>query len=285
MQRKNIFRLLDENYDIQSEIIKINDLFENDMYFSNSFNSFSLKELVEEYLFDDWSLRDTCISIREFLKRANATISTKLQNSEEKIINNLEVLENFIKLYRNNAAGLGIKCGIKYHKSFDTVFCALIETLEKRMGFTKRELDDRILLYPENAALEHVLDICEEVDVQWELIRYSRENMPLNEKRKSLAYLATNLYIEKDEKEQKTNIGKYANKATNILNNLHIRHNNKTGKWENAVLGDTDESDAMKLCDYVFSLMLTIVLLREQKNYEEVYNIFNKKQKDSKNKS
>lgn len=71
-------------------------------------------------------------------------------------------------------------------------------------------------------------------------------------------------------------------KAGNILNNLHIRHNNKTGKWENEVLKDVSSEEANMLCDMVFNEMLTIVLLREHKKYDKIYQAFNKKQKVTK---
>ena len=118
--------------------------------------------------------------------------------------------------------------------------------------------------------------------MQWELIRYAREEMTLTEKRKSLAYLATNLYIEDDKKETDIMIKAIIEKAGNILNNLHIRHNNKTGKWENEVLKDVSSEEANMLCDMVFNEMLTIVLLREHKKYDKIYQAFNKKQKVTK---
>lgn len=152
-----------------------------------------------------------------------------------------------------------------------------------KMGLVKKEYKDKVLLYPKNAPLEQVLCILEDEDVQWELIRYIREDMNLNEKRKSLAYLATNLYIEDDKSETNDTIKSIVSKAGNILNNLHIRHNNKTGKWENKVLKDTLDEDAIMLCDMVFNEMLTIALLREHKKYEETYKNFNEKQKESKN--
>jgi len=152
------------------------------------------------------------------------------------------------------------------------------------MGLIKNTINDTILLYHENGPLEQVINITTDEDVQWELIRYVRENMSLGEKRKSLAYLATNLNIEQDSNEKDPIISQIMYKATNVLNNLQIRHNNTTGKWENSVLDDITDDEAIALCDLVFNQMLTIVLLRQQKNYENTYASFNNKQKQAKNK-
>ena len=282
MARKNIFQLVEENYDIQSEIRKINNLFSEDDYFSVGVVSYTFEDFLNEYLFSEWKYRGTCISIEEFFTRANASIPIHGRIKEDQIINNLEVMENFIKLYFDNSDSLLSQHGVKYYGDLVSVFYNLINTLEKRMGLTTRQYKDRIIIYPKNAPLEKVVDLCEDEDVQWELIRYVREDLSLTEKRKSLAYLATNLYIEEDKTETDEHIKELIKKAGNILNNLHIRHNNKTGKWENAALKDLDEADAISLCDMVYNEMLTIVLLREHKDYEKTYAEFNKKQKAAK---
>lgn len=280
MARKNIFQLVEENYDIQAEIQKINDLFMDEDYFvKNTYPYYSLQKLIEEYLFSDWKYRGTCLTTEEYFQRANASIPVGRKASEEQIINNLEVMENFIKLYFDNADDLVAEYNIKRYREFTTVFCELINTLEKRMGLTTREYKDRIIIYPKNAPLERVVDLCDDEDVQWELIRYVREDLSLAEKRKSLAYLATNLGIEKDKAETNEYMKSLTESADNILNNLHIRHNNKTGKWENQTLKDLPQKDAIALCDMVYNEMLAIVLLREHKEYEKIYAEFRAKQK------
>lgn len=287
MARKNIFQLVEENYNIQTEIVKINNLFENEEYFKGKntyFDNYSFKKLIESFLFSDWKYRSTCLDTDELFERADAYITGRKNNEEYKIINNLEIMENFIKLYFDKSNDLLSKYKIKYYTEFETVFCDLISTLEKKIGLTKREYKDRIVIYPKNAPLETVIDLTDDEDVQWELIRYERENLSLSEKRKSLAYLATNLYIEEDSKEKDEQIKAIIGKATNVLNNLHIRHNNKTGKWENKILKDIDEDDAIMLCDMVFNEMLTVVLMREHKEYETTYKNFNQKQKQASNK-
>ena len=280
MARKNTFQLVAENYNIDIEIKKINKLFFKENYFISGFNTYTLPELIKTYLFSNWKYRDTCVSIEEYLARANAIIKDAAKPTEAQIINNLEVMENFLKLFFDNGDDLYDNYSIEYYNELETIFSNLIKMLEKRMGLTTREYKDRVIIYPKNAPLEKVVDLFEDEDIQWELIRYVREDLSLNEKRKSLAYLATNLYIEKDDSETDEHIKQLIRKAENILNNLHIRHNNKTGKWENKVLEGLDEKDAISLCDMVYNEMLTIVLLREHKEYDKVYTEFNKKQKE-----
>ena len=282
MARKNIFQLVNESYNIQDEIRKINKLFKTQKYFVEQIFDYTLPQLLEKYLFDEWKYRGTCISIDEYFKRTNACISPSSVASEEQIINNIEVMENFLKLFFDNGNNLYARHHVKYYPELVSVFCMLIDSAEKKMGLCKREYKDRVILYPKNAPLEKAIDLCDDEDVQWELIRYVREELSLAEKRKSLAYLATNLGIEEDDKENDEHIKALVKKAGNVLNNLHIRHNNKTGKWENQALKELDEADAIALCDMVYNEMLTIILLREHKEYDKAYLEFNKRQKEAK---
>ena len=106
MSRKNIFQLVEENYNIQYEIRKLNDLFTRDIYFSCGSTNKTLKELIDGYLFADWKFRGTCLNTKEYFIRVNASIDMYKRNSENSIINNIEVIENFIKLYYDNSDNL-----------------------------------------------------------------------------------------------------------------------------------------------------------------------------------
>ena len=286
MARKTTFQLVEENYNIQDEIYKIDHLFVSVDYFFSDNREYTLYTLLKEYLFSGWEYRRTCITIREYFAKANALLpeyDSKKQKCPELngnvMVNYLEVIENFIELYNNSCRELFDRYGINCQRSFDYEFCYIVEEAEKRLGLTKKYIQDRVILMPKNAAAEYAIENIDDEDVQWEMIRYIREDLDLSEKRKSLAFLATNLYIEEDQHEQQGPLKSVIHKAGNILNNLHIRHNNKTGKYTNTVLNITDEDEAKMLCDYAFNLMLEVVIIREQSKYEQVYKEFNDKQK------
>lgn len=286
--RKNVFQLVEENYNVQDEIIKIANWFERQNYFYRPGVSYiNLKTLVDDILLFRWNKRGTCLKVDEFLTRANAQIDTtgKTPNSELHMINYLECIENFVKLFRTNLGYLHANYELMYSKDKFAVFLDLVETLEQHLGLSKRCIDDYVVLYSNNVGLEAVLQCVSEEATQWELIQYCRNKQTLDEKRKSLAFLATNLNMEQDRDEKNKIIVELMKKETNILNNLHIRHNNQTGKHANEELKEIDQDDAVKLCDYAYNLMLTVVLLREQKQYETVYDNFNSLQKQAGNKT
>lgn len=283
MARKSIFQLVNMNYNIQVETQKLYNLFHNGAFFWNGHGKKSFYEAIDHWLFYEWNFRDTCLDFDEYLGRVNARIYPNQSARENQIINFLEVIENFIALY-NKIANERSEYLLSDGYGFEEEFILVKNKLEEHLALTKRTYKDKIILYPKNAPLDNVIETIEDEDVQWELIRYSREDLSLYEKRKSLAILATNLYIEEDNKEKEQCLNSMIRKATNILNNLHIRHNNKTGKYMSEALSDIDEDEAKTLCDYVFNLMLIIVLLRKQPDFEKVYQDFHNKQKAAKNK-
>lgn len=282
MARKNIFQLVEENYDIQNEIQKISNQFRSVRYFHSGKEHWSLFHLVDEYFFIEWKLRGTCLDAYEFLEKSHADFEENTYVEEEVIVNFLEVVENFISICYANLDWLRDNRIDFYKEDFEDIFVNLVDVIEKRMGLVRRAYKDRIIIYPRNPALEKAITLCEDEYVQWELIKYVREDLSLSEKRKTLAYLATNLYIEEDDSEKEDPIKTIVKNACILLNNLHIRHNNKTGKWENKAFKDLDEKDAITLCDMVYNEMLTIVLLREHKEYEKTYDEFRRKQKEEK---
>lgn len=292
MVRKNIFDLVYENYDVQAEIKKIYKSFHEAIYFcldegegeNEKCTDLTFKQLIEEHFFDRWKYKDTCLSLDEFFERANAKISDF--DSEiplDKIINILELLENFVKLFFDKQEWLSTHYHTFDFLEFDCDFCYMLDRLENHLGLTRKEFQDRVILYPTNPPLDKVVSIINDEDVQWELLNYIREDKSLSEKRKALAYLATNLYIEQDKKETDPTLIEVMDQATNVLNNLHIRHNNKTGKWEQKELLDSiSEDEAISLCDFAFNQMLIIVLLRENIKYDDIYKKFNNIQKGGK---
>lgn len=292
MIRKNIFDLVYENYDVQAEIKKIYKSFNEAIYFcldegegeDEKCTDMTFKQLVEERFFEHWKYKDTCLSLDEFFERANAKIDDcDSEISSDKIINILELLENFVKLFYDKRKQLLRYDGIFDFVEFDWEFCYMLDRLENHLGLTRKEFRDRVILYPTNPPLDQVISITNDEDVQWELLNYIREEKSLSEKRKSLAYLATNLYIEQDKNETDSILVEVMNQATNVLNNLHIRHNNKTGKWEQKdLLDSTSEEETLALCDFAFNQMLIIVLLRKNIKYDDIYKKFNNLQKGGK---
>lgn len=276
--RKNIFQLVEENYNIKDECLKLLSLFKKEKYFTyRNFEDFTLEKLIAMYLFDNWEYKGTCISTDEFIKRAQADINVLY--SQETAINFVEVMSNFANLYWINDNELYQKHKIQHYTNFDSVFCKILNELIIKLGLSQRKLKGKIVLYPKNISLERVVDTVNDEDVQWDLIKYVRGNISLTEKKKMLGNFATQLNIEQDKQEKDDNIKLLLRQTTNLLNNMCIRHPNQKGN-SSEVLKQISRKDQEVLCDMIYDKILTICLLRDQKKYDEAYNNFNKIQKE-----
>ena len=285
--RKDIFTLISENYNIQDEIKKINKLLnkkdfeKEETEWGTDFTfikTYSLKEIIDDFLFRKWGKKATCLTVDEFLEKANAKLDNN--NDEETITNNLEAMENLLFLYKLNYETLEDN-DIQEKEGFTDTFQNLLEIAEREMGLTKREFQDYVKLYPQNAPVEQIVNMQEKEEVQWELLSYIRGVQTLEEKRKSLSYIATNLNIESNKNEKNVFINHFMEEATNILNNANIRHDNENEKSKNHAIQQLTEQEQIELCYMVFNDMLIITLLRNQKNYKETYRKFKEKQKST----
>ncbi len=282
MERKNTFQIVEENYNIGSELLKLYKLFLNGSYFNQHGRDHTFKELLDQVLLKTWDFRGTCLDTDEYLQKSKADYFNN--RNENCAINFLEVIENWCQLLFSNKGYLYNRYNITINEDFSIIFYNIVLTLESRMGLAKQNIKNQFVLYPENAPLEQVVKIVDNEHAQWELIKYARESMHVEEKRKSLAYFATQFYIEQDDEEGNPHIKPIMKDTTNILNSIQIRHNNETGKWEKNYIKDITDTEASALCDMAFNNILAIVLLREQKKYKDIYKAFRDKQKQDKKK-
>jgi hypothetical protein len=231
-------------------------------------DDYTFRSLVEEELFYDWKHRGTCVTVTEYLERAQAEIPslglTWHAIPEETIINYLEVLENFFVLLNSKAEYLGEEYGCTCYSTFNSVFIDLINTLEKKLGLTTRTMGDRVLLYPENATLEKAIESCEDEDVQWEMIRYVREKLGLSEKRKVLTELGNHIEpILKSRALQNAGYKQLESDVGFMLNNFHVRHNNKNGAKAQDYIVSLNDTQLEEWYDKLYNAILAVIIIND----------------------
>ena len=270
MKRLNTFELMKANYDINRELEKINNyIFSIDIFFRRNINgniitNYTFASMIDDYLWDEWNYADTCLGVEEYYERVNADIDTMNDYSEENIINFLEASENLMYMYSSNDTKLFDEYKIECYADYDKLELLMREA-KKHIGLISKKIKDKIVLYPKKPTLEKAVEIVKEEELQWELIRYARGLLNLSEKKKILTLLATELYIEKDSKLYTYEPLKIVlDDATFLLNNLHLRHNNKSGKHENVSVKHMNNAEIEKWCDVLYEKILVIILLKEQ---------------------
>ena len=80
MMRKNIFQVLQEHFDIEKEIERIETLFESRLFYDKSSRTYSPESLVDKFVFYDWKQRNRCLDtedLKEVVKLKRRWIKTK----------------------------------------------------------------------------------------------------------------------------------------------------------------------------------------------------------------
>lgn len=268
MVRKNIFELLLNKYNIEEEINKIISLFENTIvYYTNRNYSeqtkLSIEAVVDSFLLVNWKQRKGCLSCNEI--RNKLQLNSFTYSSIEDIICILEYMSNLICLIDKVIV---LRQNMLFQ--FDINFSFLkqnIDLLLEHINYEKHIFDDeqKVILVPKNPAATAVAEISSQ-ETAMAILKYHHALLKgqLEEKRKILLSIA-------HEYESLLSNGidgftDYFIKAREMLNNLDIRHNNKTGKNKKDFIVNIKPEELEKWYDELYQLLLFCVLIKDNKH-------------------
>ena len=272
MVRKSIFDVLNNNYDIAQEINKITELFNSNMisYFDSSYNrcTTTIESVFNSIILPTWKQRGTLLSLDEKKKKMNIP-----DYFEEDSFWSIDDVINLLEVYDNIAYLIHKKRNSNY--TLDDRFNLLIENiiiLLDHLNYEHKifENEEKVILIPKNPAATSVAEISDE-ETAMAILMYNHHTLKgdLEAKRKILYSIA---------KEYEPLLSKpidgfkdYFVKATNMLNNLDIRHNNKEGKHKNNLVINLENDELEKWYDELYQLLLFCVLIKD--NIERKNNI------------
>lgn len=265
----SVLELMKENYNSALEASRLKELFFDVPMFQKSVMFTNVQEFTYANIFDglylrQWKFRKTYFSTKDLLIQNNLDVDFRKKYSNEQLVNFIETINNLLYV-KPNFPELQHQNGLYVIKDRYILMVEILNNLIKNLGLIERQTPDGwITLIPQNETLDKVIESFKPA-VQWEIISYLKiKSDDLEAKRKQLAYLATELYIEKDKEEQGYKpFDIIINECTLILNNLHIRHNNETGKWENDAIKNINTKQALEYCDLLYNKMLQVVLMRK----------------------
>lgn len=293
MKRTSTLDLMRKNYNVRHEVEKLKKyFFEIPMFNKSGYTfkrptwlihrmNFTYSEIFDKLVFRDWEFCQTFLTLKEMFTQNNLFIDIAKEYTDEQIIDFIELIENllYVKLNYNL---LKTDYGLILIKDDYNFMLKVLKELIKHLDLNEmKDPEGWIVLVPKNEILNKIIENFSP-DIQWEIVSYLKiKGDDIEAKRKQLAYLATLLYIESDTKESAYQPFKtIMNECTLILNNLNIRHNNETGKWENNVVKNINKTDAVEYCDLLYDKMMQIVLMRKILSKQEKINNLSKLLKD-----
>lgn len=272
MNRKNIFDILSEKYNIDEELVKISTLFFNKLfYLSNQLfcnqKELTIEELAEEQIYADypplfvrWKQRGSCLNCAEMRKKLDVPKNELLEDT----VITLEYFINIISLIQRNI-GFGSKYGIFQDKKF-TLLIENIEILLEKMHYEKHFFKDeeKVILVPKNPTATAVAEISSE-NTAMAILMYHHASLKGNFVRKKELLRQIAQEYEPLLKKGIDGFSDYFSKARDFLNNLDIRHNNS----DKPIVKNLSPEELENWYDELYQLLLFCVLIRDNKDRKD----------------
>lgn len=259
MNRKSIFDILEEKYDFNNEFKKITYLFNRNVVRGDGYG-YPIETLVNN-VFHTWKARGSCINCADMRKELEIDTIVKLEkNSPEQIILCLEYYANILYLYSNNIV---LPLGWEEINTL-SLLRNNIDFLIERLHYKKHIYAEKecVLLIPNDPAAVAVAEIAPK-DLAFAILKYNHASLKgqVEEKRRLLQSIA-------NEYEDLLNnpldgFSSYFDTARGLLNNLNIRHNNKDGKNQHALIKNMPKQELEKNYDELYQLLLFCVLIKD----------------------
>lgn len=157
MSKENIYQLVEKNYSTEKEIRKIHDILTQETFFSytrtddkkhKSVTTYRFFDFADKVLFQFVQDRGTCLSLAEFMSRAEAILEFGEYGNvtDSRIINYLEIVENLLNIYFKNRRYFQKKRGIDIYTMPYNKVVFLMTELEKRLKLTKKVRRGKVIL-------------------------------------------------------------------------------------------------------------------------------------------
>lgn len=253
--RKSIFDIASASINISNEVDRIVSMSVNEK--STYFPPYdrTLFEFVDERCFKDWRYRGHFVDVKDFLEAVNYNeIKKSAKNGDtEAFMTLIELIYNLWSLAYHDIVDEKSLSG--WNNNFFHLREVMLDNLEKYNH--KAYIDDeRILIIEDKPEVTAVAEIVEQ-DLALDIIRYNHRSLQgeIESKKKILISLGSEL--EPKRKELQALNKQLSEDIFFMLNNINIRHNNRSKK------------DMAKYKDYVAKMTKA----RLEKWYDELYQM------------
>lgn len=266
---KNIFEIVKSKKQPLLEILRINVLLNKKGGVYVDCSSFfegtptSVIKYIDDNLFKSWKHRGTCIDCSDF----EQTIGIHpIPDTENKLTN------EFIIIYCEYVANMIYLLKRKKSKGVELtdIIYAIEENIKNFLAWYNYELkyypkEQKVLVVPNNPYATSVAESMENEALSYSIIEYNHYLLKGNIDKKKAILVALGADLEPHRAEIASINKKMADSIFFMLNNLDIRHNNRTkgDKNYNEKVANMNTTDLEKWYDELYQLMLTAYLCME----------------------
>ena len=266
MARKNIFEMVTEVFDLPKEIVRMRRLFEQEVIVSYGFGrKATIFEYVRKEGFSGWKNRGRCVDVEDFLSMLDYKLlwETSVIDMND-LITLIEIVYNFWYITDRGTS-------LRYQQDSDgRNFLLLKKIMDECLAQCNYKgeyfpyLEQLIVIEdkPEATAVAEIVDN----DLSYKVLRYNHYMLKGDLKAKKDILLALGADLEPKRKQIQVIDKELEDAIFYILNNLNLRHNNKTVGDKNyrQAVADMDDATMEGWYDELYQMMLLAYLQLDQ---------------------
>ena len=259
--RKNIFDIASASINISNEVDRIVTMSIQEKNTYDCPYDRSLFEFVDSRCFKEWSYRGHFLDVKDFLESIDYNgIKQAAKNGDvESFMTLIELTYNFWHLAEQDISDE--KTGSKWQNNFYHLQDVMLDSLEKYNH--KAYIDnDRILIIEDKPEVTAVAEIIEQ-SLAMDIIRYNHRSLQGELDLKKTILLSLGAELEPRRKELQAFNKQLSEDIFFMLNNLNIRHNNRSKKDKNYKehVAKMRKERLEKWYDELYQMMLLAFLL------------------------
>lgn len=253
--RKSIFDIATSSINISNEVDRIVSMSINEKTLYYSPYDLSVFDFVDKHCFKDWSCRGHFVDVKDFLDAIgynDIRVAAK-KGDTDAFITLIELTYNFWMLAHKDL--INEKTSSQWQNNFYHLREVMLDNLEKYNH--KAYIDgDRILIIEDKPEVTAVSEIVEQ-DLALDIIRYNHRSLQGEIELKKNILISLGSELEPKRKELQVINKQLSEDIFFMLNNINIRHNNRSKK------------DMAKYKEYVAKMSKA----RLEKWYDELYQM------------
>lgn len=257
--RKSIFEIVNENIDMKSEVNRLITMAEDEKILCcYGYSYYSLFDFVDKYCFCDWEYRGHFIDVEDYLEALKfEEIKRTATYDSDALLTLIELLYNFWNLsHQKFYEGENVYnlqwCGNYYHLK------DVMDEILEQYNHVAHINDDQtgVLVIENKEAVTAVVEVLPS-SLSFDVIKYNHKSLQGEVEVKKSILVSLGTELEPRRKQLQTINKQLSEDIFFMLNNIHIRHNNRSKK------------DMTKYKEYVAKMTKK----RLEKWYDELYQM------------
>lgn len=265
MARKNIFEIVADIFDISMELDRMYRLFEKRGTVYHEFRVYTLRDYIKHEGFSSWRNRGRCVDLKDFLDLLDYDeLWRNAETDPQDLFTLIEILYNFwhIASIRTHSQYNQDQYGRDFVLLKKIMDDCLAQYNHKGEYFWDREQLIVIEDKPEATAVAEIVDD----ETSYKVLRYNHYMLKGDLQAKKDILLALGADLEPKRDQIKAIDKNLEDGIFYILNNLNLRHNNKTVGDKNyrQAVADMDDATMEGWYDELYQMMLLAYLQLDQ---------------------